>query len=127
MLYWITLIILLALLLMIAIYIWIMRKVKKEMDNESFCILTVTDCIVLLIVLWMSLDIMSALQGGQELYVNELPTYHYAGRFFSYVETDNEELKHLNGCDWNKYEKYGNYRIRYTRFTKFVLDIEKLD
>ena len=127
MFYWITLIILLVLLLAIILYIWRKKIVKKEMENDIFGSLIVVGCMLSLAALLLSIDIPSALKGGQEVYVNELPTYHYAGHLYSHIETDNEELKNLKFGNWNKYEKYGHYRIRYTKFIKFVLDIEKLD
>ena len=72
-------------------------------------------------------DIPSALSGGEKVYTSELPTLQKYGHYMSFNITDNEELKFLHGCNWNKYEKYGNYCISYTKHTKYVLDIKKLD
>ena len=83
--------------------------------------------VVLSFLAFLSIDIPSALSGGEEIYVNELPTRIAFSINIVYVDTDDEILKQLKGCDWNKYEKYGNYRIRYTKFNKIVLDIERLD
>ena len=96
------------------------------MENETLGVTIFIACVSLICLITFSLDIPCALRGGQEMYVNELPSYIGFGRFRRTI-TDNEELKHLNGCIWDAYEKYGNYHIRYTKITRIVLDIEKLD
>ena len=130
MLYWISFIILFVSSLAVLLCLLHMLKNKRKhdyMEKETFVVFIVIFCVILFFLIYMSTDIPSALSGGQDLYVNELPTRIVFGPHVSYVDTDNEELKHLSGCDWNAYEKYGNYHIRYTKHTKFVLDIEKLD
>lgn len=125
--YWILLSFFLAILIVIGVTIWKKRIKDDDMENKDFIALIVIAGIVFVLTVILSIDIPNALSGGQEIYVNELPTSYKVTNYISYAVTDNEELRHLKGVDWNKYEKNGNYRIRYTKFTKFVLDIEELD
>lgn len=73
------------------------------------------------------IDLPSAIMGGKEIYVDELPTVERWTSNISFIRTDNEELKHLKLGNWEHYEKYGNYCIRYTEPIKFVLEIKPLD
>lgn len=125
--YWGLLIIFLAVLIAIGIFIWKKRIKDDDMENKDFITLIVIAAIVFVLTVILSIDIPNALSGGKEIYVNELPTSYMLGQYISYVVTDNEELRHLKGVNWNKYEKNGNYRIRYTKFTKFVLGVEKVE
>lgn len=126
--YWIFLSIALLVFVSSVIYIVWKEKIKYEyMERTDFVITIVIAFISLLCTIVLSIDLPSVLSGGQEIYVNELPTSYRVTNYFSYTVTDNEELRHLKGVNWNKYEKNGNYRIRYTKFTKLVLDVEKLD
>lgn len=126
MLYWISFIILFINLGAIIFYI-LRKKIKKEsMEKSTLGILISFACILLSLIVLFGMDIPSALSGGEEIYVNELPTtvnYFVTSRTY----TDNKELRHLKGRDWDKYDKYGYYRIRYTKLTRFILDVEKLD
>lgn len=125
--YWILLSFFLAILIVIGVTIWKKRIKDDDMENKDFIALIVIAGIVFVLTVILSIDIPNALSGGQEIYVSELPTSYRVTQYFSYAVTDNEELRGLRGVDWNKYEKNGNYRIRYTKFTKFVLNIEELD
>lgn len=125
--YWILLSFFLAILIVIGVTIWKKKIKDDDMENKDFIALIVIAGIVFVLTVILSIDIPNALSGGQEIYVNELPTSYRVTNYFSYAVTDNEELRGLRGVDWNKYEKNENYRIRYTKFTKFVLDIEELD
>lgn len=126
MIYWIFLIGSFIVLVISLFFIWKKRIKDDDMENETLGVTIFIACVSLICLITFSLDIPCALRGGQEMYVNELPSYIGCGRFRRTI-TDNEELKHLNGCTWDAYEKYGNYHIRYTKITKVVLDIEKLD
>jgi len=119
--YWITLVILCVFACGLIYFMW-RERAKKEVCYAITALL----CIPFLFIVIMGLDIPNALKGGEEIYVNELPERIGTGRI-SYTITDDDTLRHLQGCNWNKYEKYGNYRIRYTKLTKFVLDVEKLE
>lgn len=125
--YWILLIVFIAVLIAIGLFIWKKRIKDDDMENSDFITLIVIASVVFVLTVILSIDIPNALSGGKEIYVNELPTSYRITQYFSQTVTDNEELRHLKGVDWNKYEKNGNYRIRYTKFTKFVLSIEKVD
>lgn len=125
--YWIILIGLFVFFVACLIVIWKKRIKDDDMENNDFIALVIVVAAVLVFTVILSIDIPSALSGGKEIYVNELPTTYRYGQLSVYVETDNEELRHLQGVDWNRYEKNGNYRIRYTKFTKFVLSVEKID
>lgn len=130
MLYWISLIFFFLSALAILLYIlYLLRKKRKYdyMKKDVFIAFIILFCVVLFFLIYMVTDIPSALSGGQDLYVNELPTRLDLGAHISYIDTNNKELKHMIGVNWNAYEKYGKYHIRYTKHTKFVLDIEKLD
>ena len=65
------------------------------MENETLGVTIFIACVSLICLITFSLDIPCALRGGQEMYVNELPSYIGFGRFRRTI-TDNEELKHLN-------------------------------
>lgn len=125
--YWILLIMFFAVLIAIGLFIWKKRIKDDDMENRDFITLIVIASVVFVLTVILSIDIPNALSGGKEIYVNELPTSYRITQYFSQIVTDNQELRHLKGVDWNKYEKNGNYRIRYTKFTKFVLSIEKVD
>lgn len=128
--YWITLISLFVFIGLIIVTMCFDKKQGKKNTTRDkiagvgiiffICVLSVITAII-------CIDIPSALSGGEVLYANELPTTVRCGCYASIAVTNNDELKHLQGCNWNKYEKYGNYRIRYTKLHKFVLDVEKLD
>ena len=127
--YWFALSLMFALLIGFGLFTFI--RVKKHKDEEpernelTACI--IIDVIILIPFIMLCIDIPSALSGGETLYVTELPMCYSYGHFCNYVVTDNEELRHLKGPNWNRYEKYGDYRISYTRFTKFVLSVDELD
>ncbi|NDO20294.1 hypothetical protein FMM68_11620 [Lachnospiraceae bacterium MD329] len=106
--------------------IWKKRIKDDDMENDVFGVIIFVACVSFICLIPFSIDIPCALRGGQEMYVNELPSYTGFGKFQRTI-TDNEELKRLKGCNWAFSEKYGDYRICYTKVTKIVLDIEKLD
>ena len=97
-----------------------------DMENDVFGMLVFVACLSFIFLIPCTIDIPCALRGGQEMYVNELPSYIGFGTL-RHTVTDNKELKRLMGCNWDAYDKHGNYRICYTSVTKIVLDIEKLD
>lgn len=125
--YWILLIVFIAVLIAIGLFIWKKRIKDDDMENRDFITLIVIASVVFVLTVILSIDIPNALSGGKEIYVNELPTSYRITQYFSQIVTDNQDLRHLKGVAWNKYEKNGNYRIRYTKFTKFVLSIEKVN
>ena len=126
MLYWIIFIILFISFGFI-IFDILRKKIKKEsIEKITLGISISLACVLLSLIILFCMDIPSALSGGEEIYVNELPiTVNYFAIRKNF--TDNKELRHLKRRDWNKYEKYGHYRIRYTKLTQFVLSVEKLD
>lgn len=95
-------------------------------NNVRFFVPFITMCCVLAITALFAADIPSAIRGGEEVYVNELPDF-VSLHLVPIVVTDNEVLKSLRFYPVNNYEKYGNYRIRYTKLTRCVLAIEDLD
>ncbi len=128
MVYWILLIISLAVLTAIGIYIWVKEKVYYEnIEKGDFAALIIIGGIALAGFVTLSIDLPSAIMGGKEIYVDELPTVERWTSNISFIRTDNEELKHLKLGNWEHYEKYGNYCIRYTEPIKFVLEIKPLD
>lgn len=107
----------------------IRKIIKGTAENEDK--LTLVTMIVPMLLISTAfvaycIDIPSALKGGETVYTNELPETTYAMHSWHTI-SDNPELKHLQGCRFDKYEKYGNYRIRYTKLNRLVLEIEKLD
>lgn len=125
--YWVYLIIALICLVSSIIYMIHRKLIKNRMDKADFITLIIIMIISGFFTIILSIDIPNALNGGERMYVSELPERRNFGAYISYVITDNEELKLLKNGDWNKYEKYGDYCIRYTKFTKIVLNIEKLN
>lgn len=125
--YWILTIGLFASIMVIGI-ILLKKGIKdKNIKSEDFKIFIVLGCIAIVCFIPFAIDLPSALNGGQEIYVNKLPTCHNCGGYLSFLKTDNEQLKHLKLGEWKKYEKYRNYHIRYTKPIKFVLDIEPIE
>lgn len=129
--YWSALSIILILLIGLSFCIWKIKFKDDEKDNEmerGECAAKLIITVILFIPLAiLCIDIPSALRGGETVYTTELPTCYRYSKFHTEVITDNEELRHLRGPNWNRYEKYGKYRISYTHFTKIVLKVEKLD
>lgn len=127
--YWILTIGLFIIIIVIGIIIVILKKRMKDdkATSDDFKTLIVLGCVVIICFIPFAIDLPSALCGGDEIYVNELPTRYIYGSCLSIVETDNEQLKHLKLGEWEKYEKYGNYRIRYTKPIKFMIDIEPIE
>lgn len=124
--YWILTICLFITIVIIGIVIWKKGIKDDNLEPDTFKSLIFASCFLLLFFIPLTIALPSAICGGQEIYVTELPTVKGFGRF-TYIETDNEELKHLNLVAWDMYEKYGNYRITYTKPIKFMLDIEKIE
>lgn len=125
--YWLLLILLFVVIIAIGIYIWKKTIRDNNIENSDLALMIILGCMTLAGFIILSIDIPSAINGGQEMYVDELPTVEHWGTHISFIKTDNEELKHLKLADWERYEKYGHYRIRYTKLNKCVLEIEKID
>lgn len=125
--YWISTICLFVIIAVIGLVLWKKGIKDDDMEPDTFKTLIVLGCILLLVFIPFAADLPSALSGGQEIYVNELPTRYIIGTHISYVKTDNKQLKHFKLGEWEKYEKYGNYRIKYTKHFKFVLAIDSVE
>lgn len=126
MIYWTLTICLFVVIVIIGIVIWKKGIKDNNLETDDFKSIIAIACLLLLLFIPLAIDLPSAICGGQEIYVTELPTRYDVGTYLSFLETDNEQLKHLKLGEWEKYEKYGNYRIKYTKPIKFVLDIEPL-
>ena len=88
MLYWISFIILFVSSLAVLLCLLHMLKNKRKhdyMEKETFVVFIIIFCVILFFLIYMSTDIPSALSGGQDLYVNELPTRIVLGPHVSYV------------------------------------------
>ena len=120
----------LAVILMGVFALYQLRKiVLRAGDNDDkagFAVSAVLTAVFLFYTATCCMDIPGALNGGEEVYTNELPDRVYYMRSMRTV-SDNPELRDLKGFNPDGYEKYGNYRIRYTKRNRFVLEIEKLD
>lgn len=125
--YWIFTICLFITIVIIGMVIWKKGIKDDDLEPDIFKSLIVLACFCLLFFIPLAIDLPSAICGGQEIYVDELPTVEHWGTHISFIKTDNKELKHLKLADWEMYEKCGNYRIKYTKPIKFVLKIEKLN
>lgn len=103
----------------------ILKKAKQDDDFICACLFVIAALTFIMLITYC-LDIPSVLNGGEVVYTNEMPEIiHLKGT--SYVYSDNPELSGLKGFNPDEYEKYGNYRIRYTKINKFVLEVERLD
>ena len=125
--YWICLLSLFIILIVFLYFIWKMKIKDKDMETGKFIMSVTFICILLFFLTVLCLDIPSALSGGESVYVNELHISYSYWKCFWFVITGNEKLMYLKFDNLNKYDKNGNYRIRYTKFNKIVLAIEKLD
>lgn len=112
-----------------AVYL-LRRIILRAGDNEDklgFAVSAVLTAVFLFYTVMCCMDIPSALNGGEAVYTNELPDRVYYMHSLRTV-SDNPELVNLKCFNPPaEYEKYGNYRIQYTKLNKFVLEIEKLD
>lgn len=122
--YWVSLILSFSAVVFVGIYIW---KKKNNIKKGDLAAVIVFGYVALAGFVILSIDLPSAVSGGREIYINELPKVVRRGRYLSFTKTDNEELKHLKLGNWEHYEKYGHYRVRYTEPIKFVLDIEPIE
>lgn len=130
MFYWILLIIsFIGLIAIVSCILYTLHKKRKYgiFEKENFAAYIGILCLVLFLFVPACIDLPSALRGGQEVYVDEVPTVIMYTPHFSRVETDNEILKHIKGCYWQSLDKNKNYRVRYTKCFKFALDVEQLD
>lgn len=107
--------------------LWQRKTGLQYSDKGNLITVAAVGAAALICAVVLSVDVPSAVSGGEKIYTNELPRRLTWSPHISFVITDNEDLKRLKGGNWNKYDKYGNYCIRYTKYIKVVLDIEKLD
>lgn len=127
MIYWILIISLFIAIAVVGLILWKKYIKDKNISSDDFKGLIIIGCFLSALFIPLAIDLPSALSGGREIYVNELPTRCVISKSLSYIKTDNKELKHLKLGNWEKYEKYGNYRITYTIPIKFVLNIELIE
>lgn len=127
MIYWILTISLFIAIAVVGLILWKKYVKHKNISSDDFKDLIIIGCFLSVLFVPLAIDLPSALCGGREIYVNELPTRCVISKSLSYVKTDNKELKHLKLGNWERYEKYGNYRITYTIPIKFVLNIELIE
>lgn len=105
----------------------IIRGKSEFNDKATFFISMIFMLICLSTLIRYYMDIPSALNGGEIIYTNELPVQICLSHSLN-TASDNPDLENLK-CfiNLNKYDRYGNYRIRYTKLNRLVLEIEKLD
>lgn len=100
-------------------------------DNEEKSLGFFVPCMVIIISLFFFIcfcsDISNARNGGEVIYVDELPDIIQISHYSHIYSKKYPELDGLKNFNPYKYEKHGHYRIRYTKLTKYFLDIEKLD
>lgn len=110
--------------------VWLIHKVAVRMaeydDKVLLVCLSVCMAVLSFFLILYCADIPSALNGGETVYTNELPDRVYYMHSMRTV-SDNPELRNLKCFNPDGYDKYGNYRIRYTKLNRIVLAIEKLD
>lgn len=104
MFYWILLIIsFISFIAIVSCILYTLYKKQKYgiFKKDDFAAYIIILCLVLCLFVPVCIDLPSALRGGQEVYVDEVPTVIKYTPHFSHVETDNEILKQIKGCDWN--------------------------
>ncbi|MCI8520570.1 MAG: hypothetical protein HFE51_02135 [Clostridia bacterium] len=129
--------ILIILAILALIHSVIVSKTQEErypyttLENEEKSLGFFLPCLVLIFSLgffiYFCADIPSARSGGEVIYVDELPDVIQTSHYSHIYSKKYPELNGLKNFNPYKYEKYGHYRIRYTKLTKHFLDIEKLD
>lgn len=113
--------------------VYLLRKIIKGRaendDKMGFAAMCLLLPIFTFYFILYCMDIPSAMKGGVTVYTEELPSITYAFHSW-YTVSDNPELTRLQGFNskkYREYEKYGNYRIRYTKFNRFILELERID
>lgn len=121
--YWFVLMFCIVLLIMMIIVTW--HSLVKSNNKKEFCLSMCGISILSLIVFAFGIDIPSAIVGGKKIYVNEFPSTQTM-QFYQIVGADNKIFISFENYDRDKYEKNAKYCIKYTGFTKSVLNIEKV-
>lgn len=106
-----------------AIIFFCYRKIKKQETNVDIIICA---CVFGLTFFIFGIDIPSALSGGEKVYVEKFPHIEKL-QFTVMLNVDGELLFSFRDYDPEKYEQDAEYCITYTKFTKSVLNIEKLE
>lgn len=98
----------------------------KDNDTEYFCIYLFGVFLALIAAVYFGIDIPSALSGGQKIYVDKFPDVASTS-YCQFVYADGQQFISFNGYDPDKYEQDTAYCITYTKYTKSILNIEKVE
>lgn len=98
----------------------------KEKNTEDFGISVFAVCLSLVFTICFGIDIPDALSGGQKIYVDKFPNV-VSMQYCQLVSADGQQFISFSGYNPDKYEQNAEYCITYTKFTKSVLDIKKIE
>lgn len=121
--YWVFLLFLLIMATVLSICLY---KVKKEDDDSIVGMGMFVCCMLGLALIGLIIDIPSALAGGEKIYVDKFPKVVQM-QGVHLVSINEHDLISFRGYNPDKYEKEAWYCISYTKYTKSVLDIEKVE
>lgn len=100
-------------------------KVKNE-DKETMGLSILSICFALSLTVYFGIDIPYALNGGQEIYVDKFPAVA-SMECFQLINTGEQQFISFKSYNPDKYEQDAEYCITYTKFTKIILNIEKVE
>lgn len=122
--FWLLLIVYLAI---ITILIILAINSSKNADSKGIVISAVIGCIITFVLsVPLIIDVPSAIRGGETLYLDSFPKiYEIGNHHICAAVTDDITLYSLGKYNSDKYEQDAQYCIKYTKFFKIILDIEK--
>lgn len=99
--------------------------VKKDMGEFHLSLFAIIP--VLIFGIYFGIDIPSAIEGGQAIYVDRRPEVLPVMSLHVVYADNGQRFLDFGGYKPNKYEQDASYCITYTKFTKTVLKIEKVE
>ncbi|MBP3360739.1 MAG: hypothetical protein J6N52_07805 [Clostridia bacterium] len=122
--YWSFILIIFVILGFMIFFAW--DSIAKEKNLANFWISIVCACLVGIFGVYFGRDIPNALAGGQEMYIDKLSDVVMTHNLYI-IRANGKHLISFNGFNPEKYGQNTRYRIKYTKFTNSVLDIEKVE
>ena len=101
-----------------------LNQEKKEPVIRGCAVFAIV--ILSIMTAFLGINIPDAIRGGQEIYVQEAPRV-FRMQIMNIVFADGRKFISFDGYDSDDYEEGALYRIRYTKISKIILDIEKVE
>lgn len=116
--------ILFLLLTFVVLLFWVLYHSTYDIDTFRTAAVSFLICGLMLLV--FLIDIPSAITGGETLYINSFPP-NTQTLISQFIYTDKGMLVSYEGYQPDQFDSNGTYCIRYTKLTKSVLEIEKIN